>query len=69
MFVKLSYERVFFKTDRKHETLQIFYEALTGLLISVLGEQTSQMTSGISAFTEKKGGGKKGRKFERTEID
>lgn len=48
--------------------MQIFYEALTGLLISALGEQTSQTTAGISAFTEKKEE-KKGRKFERTEID
>lgn len=38
--------------------LQIFYEALTGVLNSALGEQTSvQKTAGISAFT---GGGRGG---------
>lgn len=58
MFVKTSYESFFpLKAVRKHKTLRIFYEALTGLLIPVLGEQTSPTTAGISAFA----GGKKGR--------
>lgn len=64
---------VFFsKAVRKHKTLlRIFYEALTGLLIPVLGEQTSPTTAGISAFAGKKKrkGKKKGRKFEKRGID